>query len=165
MFYFYSSVQLSKFNTNIFVIFIYRKFNGDILWVEFSLRPWHVSIGSQWCWSHYKLNLSDCCLNAEWAIFQPYHAENKLHFYEIMTMSADKLYLIILYQVHLTMIGIWTYNISGVIGTDCKGSCKSNYHTITMAPEIRIICPKWRDMSIGSHCSTIKNVVNIFAIT
>ena len=33
--------------------------------------------------------------------------------------------------VHLALIYIRTHNISG-IGTDCIGSCKSNYHTITV---------------------------------
>ena len=32
--------------------------------------------------------------------------------------------------VHLVLIGIWTHHVSGD-GTDCIGSCKSNYHTIT----------------------------------
>ena len=33
--------------------------------------------------------------------------------------------------VHLALIEIRTHNISGDIGTDCIGSCKFNYHTIT----------------------------------
>jgi hypothetical protein len=33
-----------------------------------------------------------------------------------------------LYRVHLAMIGVRTHN---VIGTDCTGCFKSNYHTIT----------------------------------
>ena len=33
--------------------------------------------------------------------------------------------------VHLTLVEIRTNNISVVIGTDCIGSCKSNYHMIT----------------------------------
>jgi hypothetical protein len=33
--------------------------------------------------------------------------------------------------LHLALIEIRTHNISTVIGTDCIGSCKSNYHTIT----------------------------------
>ena len=42
---------------------------------------------------------------------------------------------IMLYVAHLTMSGIQTHDLV-VIGTNCRGSCKSNYHTIKtmMAP-------------------------------
>jgi ribonuclease HIII len=41
---------------------------------------------------------------------------------------TDKLYHILLNQEHLTMSRIRTHFV--VMGTDCIGSCKSNYHTI-----------------------------------
>ena len=46
---------------------------------------------------------------------------------------TDKLYHIMLYLVHIAWVG-FQLTTSVMIGTDCIGSCKSNYHTIMTAP-------------------------------
>ena len=76
-----------------------------------------------------------------------------------LSQVTDKLYHIMLYTSPWSRFELIT---SVVIGTDCLGSCKSNYHTITATPAPLI----WRkSLSIWQESTSIYSEVWPFELS
>ena len=100
----------------------------------------HITVTIDLClkWTHnVQFGLVLRCLMPHSLIFYPEKTTD-------LSKVTDKLYHIMLYRVHLAWAG-FELTILMVIGTDCIGSYKSNYHmiTTTTAPHTNVQKHSW----------------------
>ena len=130
-------IQLEKNNSCQFFCGHFTTVSGDSLVTYFREYQLSLILSNHQHWVIYGLGL--WCLMPLSTIFQLYRG-SQFYWWRKPECSekttelpqvTDKLYHIMLYWVHLAWVGFELTNLV-VIGTDCIGSFKSNYHTITI---------------------------------
>ena len=84
-----------------------------------------------------------------------------------LSKVTENLYHIMFYRVHLTWAGLKLATLE-VIGSDCTGSCKSNYHkiTTTMAPHqmgVNYYCNKLLNCTPMNFCKITKIAIHNYS--
>ena len=84
-----------------------------------------------------------------------------------LSKVTENLYHIMFYRVHLTWAGLKLTTLE-VIGSDCTGSCKSNYHkiTTTMAPHqmgVNYYCNKLLNCTPMNFCKITKIAIHNYS--
>jgi len=118
---------------NKFLLWAVASCNLQEEWESPNTKPRLTTRYCSWLLSHNQESLGLWCLTQLSTIFQLYRGGQYPDKTTDLPQVNNKLYHIMLYRVHLAWVGFKLTTLA-VICTDCIGSCKSNYHTITTTP-------------------------------